>query len=1775
MPAINVARTDTFENQRVKINQLGNQVFDITQGGSDLATGNLKLGDGTRTAPSLAFTSDPTLGIFKPDEQTFGFVSSGKKIADFAPTGFFSFKDVILQQKTIPNSGISILNYGNNYDSGSYTNIALTGGSGEFATANIDITEFSGTVTNTGKNYVVGTYSNILLNGGTGTDAAVNFAVDTLLGDILNAGSGYIPGTYTNVSLTGGTGSGAVATITTTGDTILSGSITNSGTGYNPGQLQNILAFNTPRQTFVVTSTANPGSPPPNNVYVIDSVIQDTLTLEKGNTYRFDVSDSSVLTHPFNFLDVLDQQLDQDYYNISTIGNQGNAGAYVYLVISPDAPTETIKYICAAHSGMGANINIVAGTPGIYGSRIRVNATVEANGTISSITFVDNGSNYKVNDTFTIFDANGSGFVYVVGGVSYTGVVTNVNVTDIGLNYEIGDILSFSNSFVNGVGSGFQFSISSNPGKISNFTFVSKGSGYVLNDALTLPVSISGVSGNVNGEVVGLSTTLSTASTTITVADTTGIIVGMVVTILQGSIGELPQSTVTVVSVDSATQITISDNPTTDGSTSLRFASVGNFDQIVLTSTAGIIVGSSVQKSSGSGIIDASTTVISVDSDANTITVSPNPTQAGPISLDFTPPFGIGDGLFGYQIEKLGTVDSFTISAGGNGYAVGDELSVSPFDLTIPIVYTVGSLSVQKLTLATPVATGTFTIGNTVKIRDGGVSVFTPGNYPVITQTIISNIATTLNDATAAITVADTTGISVGMVVSQGQSDTGALGAGGNSQVLSVDSATELTLSEIPSISGAATLTFTSDESGNFFAVASTTDSTNGTGATFNVIRSSDGGVSNVSVGSVGYFYEENDTITIAGSLVGGTSPTHDITITLGSTIQSEDVEIYDLQISGSNIITLLVGTPAIEFVDNDVIIKTGTTNSFPISTSATPVFKFTIDSGSGAELTPDLTLYSGNTYNFNVSAISSSHEFAFSSFAGGNRAPSFIENISTTLDNLSDTITVTSTTGILEGMGVSVTSGSGVILANTTVKSVVNSTTVQLSVNPQVSGPVVLSFIGVEYTDNVTKSSSNIAIRITDSTPNLYYYCNQVGSEHSEEGKSFTGSALATVDTNNPKIFGSELSVSVAELISSDNITMDILDGSINCLDVISTDGTFSSANITTLTSTSISSNTITVSSINASGPISVTSTSVNISGSLNVGSNFQVETSNGNLTTSGVLKTNNSLNVNDYLEITNNVISSTSGHDVLLTPSTGRVAKVNTTTALIIPAGTSAERPTGGIVANGAVRFNTDSGQYEGYNASNTSWSSLGGVRDLDGNTYIEAESSVGANDNTLYFYNDGNNTVSVTPNYLQFVNVKKIRSINTTAPTYTDYATNTNVTLGDYLKYRNNIYEVTQTGQTATSGNEPVHTTGAVSNGTAELTWHSTAVSSLIFEEIDEIKIDPLGFTDLVVNGELRFSNNVISTDLQDLIVRPNTGKKVTVDSNTSLVLPVGDINQRGVAAQGSVRFNTTNSTYEGYDGTNWGSLGGVKDVDQNTYIIPELSAGSDENILYFYNNGTNTMRLSEAALDFTNIDTITSQNNNLDLQAQTVTFNSLAATIDTSGNSTFISTTKDNLDLGLAVGINVDPILRLDTNGDIYGNKAFGTGSFDGLKLISSSFDSFELIDYRINTQDIQLIKGGTNSGAAALYNPTADTGSRVTVSIHNQTSGDKEMIEYHVIDKGSDIHHTDISNLNTGTNLVNSVFDFDAQNNVRVTFTLTDLAVGDVVNITVVSNTFKK
>ena len=87
-----------------------------------------------------------------------------------------------------------------------------------------------------------------------------------------------------------------------------------------------------------------------------------------------------------------------------------------------------------------------------------------------------------------------------------------------------------------------------------------------------------------------------------------------------------------------------------------------------------------------------------------------------------------------------------------------------------------------------------------------------------------------------------------------------------------------------------------------------------------------------------------------------------------------------------------------------------------------------------------------------------------------------------------------------------------------------------------------------------------------------------------------------------------------------------------------------------------------------------------------------------------------------------------------------------------------------------------------------------------------------------------------------------------------------------------------------------------------------------------------------------------------------------------STDAIKIPTGTTAQRpgepGVTIaveQGMIRYNTQDITFEGYDGTNWGSLGGVKDVDQNTYIIPETSPGVDNNQLDFFTEAGHRMRI----------------------------------------------------------------------------------------------------------------------------------------------------------------------------------------------------------------------
>ena len=62
------------------------------------------------------------------------------------------------------------------------------------------------------------------------------------------------------------------------------------------------------------------------------------------------------------------------------------------------------------------------------------------------------------------------------------------------------------------------------------------------------------------------------------------------------------------------------------------------------------------------------------------------------------------------------------------------------------------------------------------------------------------------------------------------------------------------------------------------------------------------------------------------------------------------------------------------------------------------------------------------------------------------------------------------------------------------------------------------------------------------------------------------------------------------------------------------------------------------------------------------------------------------------------------------------------------------------------------------------------------------------------------------------------------------------------------------------------------------------------------------------------------------------------------------------------KGYIRYNTSTEQFEGFgSGSTWGSLGGVIDVDQDTYIKAEESATKDNDELWFFTDNSERMRI----------------------------------------------------------------------------------------------------------------------------------------------------------------------------------------------------------------------
>ena len=251
------------------------------------------------------------------------------------------------------------------------------------------------------------------------------------------------------------------------------------------------------------------------------------------------------------------------------------------------------------------------------------------------------------------------------------------------------------------------------------------------------------------------------------------------------------------------------------------------------------------------------------------------------------------------------------------------------------------------------------------------------------------------------------------------------------------------------------------------------------------------------------------------------------------------------------------------------------------------------------------------------------------------------------------------------------------------------------------------------------------------------------------------------------------------------------------------------------------------------------------------------------------------------DNVSINDNTISTTdTDGDLILDPDGIGVVKVSSTEAFITASGSESTRPLPSVVGDAAIRYNTTSNRFEGTVGGN--WTGLGGVVDIDQDTYITAEQV--SDDDTLRFFAGGSQAMAVSP-----------------------------------------------TG---------VSITGALT--------------------ADNIKIDGNVISSVDSNG--------------DIILQPEGSGLIKLVTDDAVIIASGTSSTRPSAlsvGDAALRYNTTTNRFEGTVGGYWTGLGGVVDIDQDTYITAEQ--GSDDDTLRFYAGGAEVVTMSPSVTSISDFNT----------------------------------------------------------------------------------------------------------------------------------------------------------------------------------------------------------
>ena len=205
---------------------------------------------------------------------------------------------------------------------------------------------------------------------------------------------------------------------------------------------------------------------------------------------------------------------------------------------------------------------------------------------------------------------------------------------------------------------------------------------------------------------------------------------------------------------------------------------------------------------------------------------------------------------------------------------------------------------------------------------------------------------------------------------------------------------------------------------------------------------------------------------------------------------------------------------------------------------------------------------------------------------------------------------------------------------------------------------------------------------------------------------------------------------------------------------------------------------------------------------------------------------------------------------------------------------------------------------------------------------------------------------------------------------------------------LRIRQNVIQNNSTGATRAFGQVTALTVTGVGSGYTDGTYTQTATTGgsgtgltvdvtvasgtfstvTVYDKGQNYKVGD-SITITAAGGGTGLSVTVSDIDGQGVVFKPSAGSSILCDTTGSLVIPSGTTNERPNTLDritGAIRFNSSQLQFEGYNGQDFVSLGGVRDVDQDTYVLTESSPGADEDVFEFYNTGVNSLSISQTKL-----------------------------------------------------------------------------------------------------------------------------------------------------------------------------------------------------------------